>query len=276
MNVLLEPGDHAVAISPSYQSLYEVVKSIPCEISYWKPDEVNWTYDVEDLRALVKEHTKLIIINFPHNPTGSYLSKKELLEIVDLAREKDIYVFSDEMYHKLLIGDREELPPISDQYEKGISLWGTSKTFGLAGLRTGWLVSQDKEFLQKVLAYKDYLSICHPAPSEILSIIALNKLEKFLVPNIEKIKRNISLFEPFAHKHALIDSFVPPQAGSTSFVRLNIDQSSKDFSDQLVKETGVMTVPGEMFEYPGKYIRVGFGRENFSEALAVLERYLEE
>jgi aspartate/methionine/tyrosine aminotransferase len=270
MNVLLEPDDHVIAISPSYQSLYEVVKSIPCEISYWKPNEVDWIYDVADLRSLIKANTKLLIVNFPHNPTGSYLSKKELQEIVDLARKQDLYVFSDEMYHKLIINASEELPPISDLYEKGISLWGTSKTMGLAGLRTGWLVSQDKAFLKKVLAFKDYLSICHPAPSEILSLIALNHLDRLLIPNIEKIKRNIALFETFAHEHTLIDSFVPPQAGSTSFVKLNIDRPALDFSDQLVKETGLMTVPAEMFEYPGKYIRVGFGRENFSEALDTL------
>lgn len=274
MNVLLAPGDHVVAISPSYQSLYEVVKSIPCEISYWKPDESSWTYNVADLRSLVKPNTKLIIINFPHNPTGSYLSKKELLEIVDLAKEHDIYVFSDEMYHKLMIGDTEELPPISNVYEKGISLWGTSKTMGLAGLRTGWLVSEDKAFLKKVLAFKDYLSICHPAPSEILSLIALNHLDKLLIPNIEKIRKNISLFRAFTRKHALIDTFVAPRAGSTAFVKLNIDQPALDFSDQLVQETGVMTVPAEMFEFPAKYIRVGFGRKNFPAALGVLDQYL--
>lgn len=276
MNVLLEPGDHVVAISPSYQSLYEVVKSISCEISYWTPNEADWTYDVEDLKALVKENTRLLIINFPHNPTGSYLSKQELLEIVDLARDQDIYLFSDEMYHKLIINAAEELPPVSDLYEKGISLWGTSKTMGLAGLRTGWLVSQDKAFLKKVLAFKDYLSICHPAPSEILSLIALNHLDQLLIPNIEKIKKNISLFEIFAAKHDLIDTFIPPQAGSTSFVKLNIDRPALDFSDQLVRETGVMTVPAEMFEYPGKYIRVGFGRRNFPDALGVLENYLKD
>ena len=160
MNVLLEPSDHVISISPSYQSLYEIVNSLHCELSYWEPNPANWKFDVNDLKALIKNNTKLIIINFPHNPTGSYLTKSELIEIVELARQHDIYIFSDEMYHKLVADGTEELPPVSDLYEKGISLWGTSKTFGLAGLRMGWLVSQDRVVIQKVIAFKDYLSIC--------------------------------------------------------------------------------------------------------------------
>ncbi|MDG2419405.1 MAG: aminotransferase class I/II-fold pyridoxal phosphate-dependent enzyme, partial [Saprospiraceae bacterium] len=214
------------------------------------------------------------ILNFPHNPTGSYLLKSELNEIAELARANDLYIFSDEMYSKLMVGDKEELPPISDLYEKGISLWGTSKTFGLAGLRTGWLVSQDKKLLQKIIAFKDYLSICNAAPSEILSIIALNHMDIFLQPNIKKIKRNILLFEKFVKRHSIFEKFIPPQAGSTSFVKLNIRESSLDFSNNLVEKKGIMTVPAEMFEHEEKYIRIGFGRENLPEVLEVFDDYL--
>ncbi len=274
MNVLLQANDHVIAVGPCYQSLSEVVKSISCELSFWKPNYDDWTFDTEDLKSLIKKNTKLIILNFPHNPTGSYLSKSELNEIVEIARANDLYIFSDEMYHKLMVGGMEELPPLSDLYEKGISLWGTSKTFGLAGLRTGWLVSQDKNFLKKVVAFKDYLSICNAAPSEILSIIALNHIDSFLQPNIQKIKRNVLLFKKFVERHSIFEKFVPPRAGSTSFVKLNIEASSLDFSNQLVEEKGIMTVPAEMFEHEGKYIRVGFGRENLPEVLDVFDDYL--
>lgn len=273
MNVLLKPEDHVVCIAPSYQSLYEVVRSLNCDISYWKPNPENWKFEVSDLINLIQKNTKLIIINFPHNPTGSYISKSELFKIVELAKQQNCYLFSDEMYRKLQVGEMEELPPVCDLYEKGISLWGTSKTFGLAGLRTGWLVSQDVAFLKKVMAFKDYLSICNSAPSEILSLIALNHLDKFLIPNLEKIKRNILLFRDFAANQVLFGNFIPPKAGSTAFVKLNIDYPSKTFSDCLVKESGIMTVPSEMFEYGNQHIRIGFGRQNFSETLKQLETY---
>ncbi len=274
MNVLLDSTDHVVTVSPCYQSLSEVVKTIGCEISYWKPKPENWEFNTDDLEKLIKKNTKLIIINFPHNPTGSYLKVSQLNEIVRIAEKHDLYIFSDEMYHKLMIGDMQELPPICDVYKKGISLWGTSKTFGLAGLRIGWLVSQDLKFLHSVVSYKDYLSICNSAPSEILSIIALNHFDKFLLPNIQKIKSNIRLFDDFYKKHKQINGFIPPKAGSTAFVKLNIENSSLDFSNKMVEEAGIMTVPAEMFEYVGKYIRIGFGRKNFSEALVEFDVYL--
>jgi len=274
MNVLLNANDHVISVAPAYQSLYEVVKSLDCDLSFWKPNEENWQFEVNELEKLIQKNTKLLIINFPHNPTGSYLTLSQLEEIVDLARKYDITIFSDEMYHKLVSDGVEELPPISDIYENGISLWGTSKSFGLAGLRIGWLVSQNKKFLDKVVAFKDYLSICNSAPSEILSIIALNNIDHFLNPNIAKIKKNVSYFQEFVKGNQIIDSFIPPKAGSTSFVKLNIERSSLKFSNQLVKETGIMTVPAEMFEYKGKYIRIGFGRKNFQEVLSVLDNYL--
>jgi aspartate/methionine/tyrosine aminotransferase len=274
MNVLLNSNDHAITVSPCYQSLSEVVKSVGCELSFWKPREENWEFNVADLEQLMKENTKMIILNFPHNPTGSYLTIDQLNEIVRIAKKHDAYIFSDEMYRKLIMDDVEELPPICDLYEKGISLWGTSKTFGLAGLRVGWLVCQDKSFLQKVVAFKDYLSICTSAPSEILSIMALNHIHLFLNPNLKKIKKNISLFKEFAANQEIVSSFISPKSGSTAFVKLNIDTSAIEFSNQLVENTGIMTVPAEMFEYEGKYIRIGFGRENFPEVLAEFGNYL--
>ena len=276
MNVLLDAKDHAITVYPCYQSLYEVANSIGCELSFWKPSEDDWVFDTNELEKLVRKNTKLIILNFPHNPTGSYLTKKQLDAIIAIARKHDLYIFSDEMYHKLIIDAAEELPPICDGYEKGISLWGTSKTFGLAGLRTGWLVSKDHEFLKKVLAFKDYLSICSSAPSEILSIIALNNINLFLDQNIKKIKNNISIFKEFSKKQGIISNFIPPKAGSTAFVRLNIACSTLEFSNQLVKKTGIMTLPAETFEYQGKYIRIGFGRAGLSEALEVFTTYLEK
>lgn len=274
MNVLLKPDDHVVSVAPSYQSLYEVIKSIKCNISYWKPNPENWTFNTDELERLIQKETKLIVLNFPHNPTGSYITKSQLNEIIRIARKHQVYIFSDEMYSKLVHSGREELPPISDLYEKGISLWGTSKTFGLAGLRTGWIVSQDQTIIQKVLAFKDYLSICNAAPSEILSIIALNHIDDFLLPNLKKIQANITLFEEFAGEHDLIEKFIAPQAGSTSFVKLNIvEKTALEFSNKLVGKIGIMTVPSEMFEYEGKYIRVGFGRKNFPDVLDQLSSY---
>lgn len=274
MNVLLNAGDHVITVLPAYQSLFEVARAIGCEISYWIPDPDNWHFNPDDLEKLIQKNTRLIVINFPHNPTGSYLTRDELNKIVDIARKNNITIYSDEMYHKLTISKMNELPPLSDIYEKGISLWGTSKSFGMAGLRTGWIVCRDTKIIQNLLAFKDYLSICNSAPSEILTLMALNHVDKFIPPNIKKIKRNIQLFNTFANQYDHLLTFIPPQAGSTSFVKLNISSSSLEFSNKLVEQTGIMTVPSEMFGYGGKYIRIGFGRASFPKTLEELNQYL--
>ncbi len=288
---------HAVVISPAYQSLYEVLKSLNCDISYWKPRECCSTYngknngnccggqyyDIEDLRKLVRKDTGLIIINFPHNPTGAYLTRKQLDEIVEIAKLNGAYIYSDEMYRELIIKDGvEALPSVSDIYEKGISLWGTAKSFGLAGLRTGWLVSQDKELLSKVHSFKDYLSICSSAPSEVLTAIALNHSEKFIEPNILKIKENVAFFKKAVEEGKLpfVSKFEEPVAGSVAFVKIEPEKAeyllghqpktALEFSDAIVEKYGIMTIPASMFECDCNKLRIGFGRENFKEVLSKL------
>lgn len=273
MNILLKPADHVVVVSPCYQSLVEVVRSIGCEVSMWQPNPSSWSFDVDELEQLVTDRTRLIIINFPHNPTGAYLSVDELKRVVEIASRRGIYLFSDEMYRFLVHGGVQELPPACELYTRAISLWGTSKTFGLAGLRVGWLVSRDREFLQRVLAFKDYLSICSSAPSEMLAAMALNSIGVYLKPNLQKIALNIGLFKEFVERSEVFADFIAPRAGSTALVRLNISGAALDFCNRLVAETGIMCVPAEMFDYSDKYVRVGFGRSNFADVLMRLEAY---
>jgi len=276
MNILLESTDHVICMSPSYQSLYQITKSIGCELSYWTPNKENWHYDPNHLKNLIKDNTKLIIINFPHNPTGAFPTKADLSKIVEIARSKNIYLFSDEIYHLLLLGNTKELPCVCDMYEKGISLWGMAKSFGLAGLRIGWLASQNIELLNRIVAYKDYLTICNSAPSEILSLIALNHKEKFVTPNLIKIQKNIDLFIQFQKEHPNFIDFIRPKAGSTCFAKLNIQEPALEFCQKLVNNTGIMIVPSEMFEYGSDHIRVGFGRNNIPEILKVLSKYIKK
>ena len=274
MNVLLEKEDHVISISPSYQSLHEVVRSIGCTLSFWTPNPRDWKFEVEYLESLIKENTKLIIVNFPHNPTGAYWTTEEQQALIDVARKRGIYIFSDEMYHKLVAENTVEVAPLTCLYEKGISLWGTSKTFGLAGLRIGWMLSQDTQLIQDIIAFKDYLSICSNAPSEILSIIALNHIEAFLGPNLQKIRQNIQLFSNFVAQQEEWLTFIPPVAGSTAFVGLKKSVTSLKFTEAFLKQSAVMTVPAEMFHYEGAYIRLGFGRANFATSLNELEVFL--
>ena len=278
MNVLLSKGDEVVCMAPMYQSLYQIAKDIGCTLKLWEPRESNgnWSYSIADFEDLVSKNTQLVIVNFPHNPTGFSPNLEQYKMLIDVCRNNDVYVFSDEMYRFLDHGPGPCLPSMSDLYEKSISLWGTSKTFGLAGVRIGWLTSKDKAFLQKVENFKDYLSICSSAPSEILATIALNNLDYFLKRNLNKIQQNIVLFSSFQNKYSHLFDFAPPSTSSTAFIKLHLNQSAEDFAQKLVEETGIMILPSEAFEYGNTHARIGFGRESFPEVLAVLEGFLKE
>lgn len=278
MNVLLRGGDHVICMSPMYQSLYQIAQDLGCDMSFWKPvpNEKEWYYDLADLKKLIKNNTKLIVINFPHNPTGFSPNLSDYQEIIAIARQNGIMLFSDEMYRFLTHKGNSTLPSASDLYENAISLWGAAKTFGLAGLRLGWLTSKNKAILKKVESFKDYLSICNSATSEILATIALNNMEKFVEPNLEKIQSNILHFEQFHHHNPDFFDFIKPNSGSTAFVKLKIKSTALEFAEKLVQETGIMLLPSEMFEYGTSHARIGFGRENMPQVLQILENYLKK
>lgn len=276
MNVLLEKGDEVICMSPMYQSLYQVAISIGCKLNFWKAEKQNnqWYFDPSQLKSLVTPKTKLIITNFPHNPTGYSPSVEDWDAIIGIARKHGIVLFSDEMYRFLSHDSSTDTRSACDLYENAISLWGTAKTFGLAGLRLGWLTSRNSDILQKVEAFKDYLSICNNAPSEILATIALNNQSKFVEPNIQKITSNLELFKNFCARNAHFLDLPLPNSGSTAFVELKIKETAMDFAEKLVRDTGIMILPSETFDFGSKHTRIGFGRENFAEILGVLEQYI--
>ncbi len=278
MNVLLQPGDHVICMAPAYQSLYEVAKSIGCDLSFWNPssDAEAWYYDPEELDKLITNKTKLIIVNFPHNPTGYIPTLSDYNKIISIARAKGIFIFADEMYHQLEHDPKDTLPPMCEVYERSISLWGMAKTFALAGLRLGWVVCKDAKVMEEMKRFKDYLTICSPSTSEVLTLIVLRNKTKLIQHNLEKINANIQLFTTFCDEHRDHVRFLPTRAGSTAFVKLTVKEPSLAFSEKLVKETGIMTLPAEMFEFGYSHIRIGFGRKNMNVPLEILGKYLQK
>jgi aspartate/methionine/tyrosine aminotransferase len=275
MNVLLEPGDHVISIFPTYQSLYEVALSKGLEVSKWalKHTDNKWTIDFDELRSLIKPNTKLIVVNTPNNPTGYTFNESQLKELCQIAEEKEIYIFADEVYKGLDL-DGLKNPCVSDIYSKATSLGVMSKSYGLAGLRIGWLASKDAALLDKLIKFKHYISICNSGPSEFLSIIALTHGDKILKRNIEIIRENLALAETFFNKFDKLFINNPPQCGPIAFHKIKPDIGINGFCEDLVRDSGVLLLPATIYEYPGPYFRMGYGRKNFAESLHKFEEYL--
>ncbi len=193
-NCLVRNGDHVVCTFPGYQSLYSVAEALHAEVSRWEPDEADgWRFDPERLAELIRPSTRLIVVNFPHNPTGSLPAFADFERILEIAASYGIPVFSDEMYRLLERDPGDRLPAAVELYDRAVSLSGVSKTLGLAGLRIGWLVVRDERLMRRLIALKDYTTICNSAPSEILALAGLRARESILARHHERIERNLGL-----------------------------------------------------------------------------------
>lgn len=275
LNSILQKGDHIICTFPGYQSLYEVAQSLGCEVTLWKPEEQDgWHFDPTFLERNIKPNTKLLIFNFPHNPTGYLPSIEEYRKMVEVAKSHNLYVFSDEMYRFLELSGSDRLPSGCELYDKAISLFGMSKTFGMAGVRIGWLVTKDKETYNRMAIFKDYTTICSSAPSEILSLIALRAKDKIVGNHLKRINRNLSLLDKFFSDHQDKFEWIRPKAGTICFPKLKTKTTSQEFCQKVVNEAGIMLLPSTVYDYDDRHFRVGFGRENMPEALSKLEEYL--
>ena len=276
MHTLLKPGDHVICTFPGYQSLYEVARSIGCDVSTWEPDEDRgWRFEVERLKEKLRPNTTLVVVNFPHNPTGYVPQREDFEAIVGVARENGVYLLSDEMYRLLEIDEGVTLPAACEMYERAVSLSGMSKAYGLPGLRIGWLASRDRTFLERVGLLKDYTTICSAAPSEILALIALRARSEIIRRQGERVRRNVRTLEPFFGRHQKCFKWNRPIGGSVCFPRMLLVEDTSSFCDELIKATGIMVVPSTQFQFGRHHIRIGFGREDLPEVIDRFAKYLE-
>jgi aspartate/methionine/tyrosine aminotransferase len=277
MNALLRPGDHMIVTYPGYQSLYAIAEALGCAVTRWPltARDGRWRLDLDFLADQIRPETKLLVVNFPHNPTGYLPARNELDAIIDLARRHSLHVFSDEMYRLLEHNAGERLPPVADLYERGISLSGLSKTFALPGLRIGWLAMRDADLLARCIAFHDYTTICNSAPSEILGIMALRAKDRIAARNLAIILRNRAEMARFCARYGDLFTWLPPQGGSVAFPQLRGARPVGEFCRDVLDKRDVMILPGDVFDHEGNHFRVGLGRTNFPEALAQVEAYLE-
>lgn len=276
MNALLRAGDHAVVLTPAYQSLYAIAAGTGCDVTrlMLHAEGNRWRLDLHELERSLNERTRLIVVNFPHNPTGYMPAPDEFEAVVALARERGLYIFSDEMYRLLEHDAARRLPPMCDIYEKAVTLSGLSKSFGLPGLRVGWLAMRDRALLERCMGLKDYTSICSSAPSEILAILALRARDRFLRRNQELLARNLDVARRFFAQYANFFRWMEPEGGPVALPAWTGPGTVEEFGRRLLEQQGVLIAHGALFEYPGAHFRVGMGRRNFAEALGHVEQFL--
>jgi aspartate/methionine/tyrosine aminotransferase len=275
MMAALRPGDHVIVQFPAYQSLYEIARSIGCDVTLWRMDEKKgWSPDIGALQDLVRPATKVIVINSPHNPTGYQFPEGDVRALVRFAEERGITIFSDEVYRFLEHRADDRLPAMAELPGGHVSLGDVSKAYGLAGLRVGWIVTRDRDLLGRLASYKDYSTICNSAPGEFFAGIALRHRGKIVARNLEIVRRNVGLLERFFADWSGLFSWVRPRGGTTAFPRLKGEAGASAFCTDLLESAGVLLVPATVFEHGDAHIRFGYGRQDMPEALERLDGYL--
>lgn len=274
MLAALKEGDHVIVHAPHYQSLSEVAKGIGCEVTPWLAREENgWALDIHELRRLLRSKTKAVIVNTPHNPTGYLMPREDYSILHGFVQEYGLLLFSDEVYRESEYDPLARLPAACDLGDHAVSLGVTSKTYGLAGLRIGWIATKNRELYEKMASLKDYTTICNSAPSEFLAEVAMRNRGKLIARSLGTIQNNLAVMDDFFARREDLFSWVRPQAGSMGFPKLlrgNVDE----FCDKVVREAGVLLLPGTMYDDTGNHFRVGLGRKNLPQAVRRLDEFL--
>jgi aspartate/methionine/tyrosine aminotransferase len=279
MHAILEPGDHAITVIPNYQSVESVPLSICDTTGIALDPDRNWDLDLNRVRDAIRPNTRVICINFPHNPTGKVISGETLDSLIAICRERSIYLFSDEVYRLLERRPEITLPQVADRYERGLSLGVMSKAYGLPGLRLGWVASKDVELLQRMERVKHYTSICSAAPSELLTQIALKARERILARNLQLLGENLVILEDFFAEYARLFEWHLPDGGSIGYPRYLGPEGVEAFAAELVEQAGVLLLPGSVYQSdlgptPANRFRVGYGRANLPEGIAAMRGHL--
>lgn len=274
MNAVLAPGDHLVVQFPAYQSHYSVAQSIGATITQWNCDlDREGAPDVDELPRIVRPQTRAIVVTTPNNPTGYQFERAQLDAVVNLARERGLWLFADEVYRGTE-READRLPAVCDLYERGVSLGGLSKAYGLAGLRIGWVAARDPSLYERMATIKDYLTICNSAPSEFLAGIALRHSER-LTERVRAIAaRNLRVLDEFFARRSNLFQWSRPRAGTTAFPRY-LGGSSEAFCLGAAERAGVLLLPSSAFDAGDSNLRVGYGRANLPEALSVLDEFID-
>ncbi|MTI79298.1 MAG: aminotransferase class I/II-fold pyridoxal phosphate-dependent enzyme [Firmicutes bacterium] len=274
MNCLVQPGDNIVVQYPIYQSLFEVASSIGAEVRCWHLDE-NFNLDLDKLPQLIDEQTKMVVVNYPHSPTGAMISIEQQQRLIQIIEKNDCYLISDEVYAGIVYNPTHELPRAADLSSLAVSIGDLTKPWGLGGLRVGWLASKQPELLEKCSAMRDYTTMCNAAPAEYLSSIAVQYSEEILPQKIELARQNIKTWQQFCEQHPGVFSWIPPKGGFTAFPKIELDVNVDNFCRKLAEEYSVLLMPGSTFG-SDQHIRIGFGNNStqFEEGLELFSKFI--
>jgi len=281
LQLLAEPGEHVVVTVPNYQALETVPRAAGIEMTGVLLDERDgWRLHLDEVEAALRPTTRVVAVNFPNNPTGAVPDAATFAALVELCEERGIRLFSDEVYRGLELDPARTLPQAADLSPTALSMNVLSKSYGLPGLRIGWLACRDHAVLERLERHKHYTSICNAGPSELLGAIALGAGAQVQARNRAIIAENLPQFDAFFARHAARFEWAPPQGGCVAFPRYLGSEGVEEMCRELLDRDSVFLLPASIYRsdlapVPEDRFRIGVGRRDPGPALEAFDAYLE-
>lgn len=257
----IEPGDDVVFQMPNYMQMWGLLRGFGARVKpFFLRESLGWQPDLDELKKVVTGKTKMIIVTNPNNPTGAVLSRKAMDKIVELAATANAWILSDEVYQG---AEREgpTSPSFWGKYDKTIVVGGLSKSYGLAGVRVGWILGPEA-LIRKTWPYHDYTTISPSILSARLAKVALKPpiREKIIKRTRWIIQTNFPVLESWLNRQKGLFKFIPPKVGAICFARYRLNINSTKLVDKLIRDKSVLVIPGDHFRMD-HYLRLGFGSE---------------
>jgi aspartate/methionine/tyrosine aminotransferase len=261
---LVEPGDEVVVMQPTYMQIPGLLRSLGATVKPWwleaDHEQALWRVDLDALDALLTDGTRMLVLCNPNNPTGLRVDADTLEAIVRRAEARGIWTVSDEIYQGSELDDR--LTPTAWARGERIVVTGSlSKSYGLPGLRLGWIVAPE-DSCERFWSHHDYTTI---APSALSDLVATRVLEgplreRLLERTRRLLRRNLELATAKLLPHGDVVRFIPPQAGAMLFMEVDLPVASTELAERLRDERSVLIVPGAHYGMD-RWLRIGFGGE---------------
>jgi capreomycidine synthase len=277
MHLALKPGDEVIVVDPAYQQLHDIAAWRGCRVTRWRLDAHNgFAADISALRELAAFGAQMIVVNFPHNPTGVSITPAEQKELVAIAAEAGAWLVWDHAFGELTY--TADPLPLPTWYDRSIAFGTFSKSYGLAGLRVGWCVAQP-ELLARMALLRDYIALYVSPVLEFFAEHAVRHADTIVARHREHARENLRIVADWAEGRPELVRFTAPAGGVSTFVEL-VDQPDVVRScRRLAEQHRVLLVPGACFDDAYRnYVRLGFGgtRTELTEGLSLLERVLRE
>lgn len=267
---MLRPGDHIVVVRPNYATNIETPRAIGCDISYIDLSfEEGFRLDLGRVAAAIRPETKYVSITCPHNPTGVMISEPELRAVVDLVERRGTRLLFDETYRDMTFGP--VLPVAAGLSDRVISVSSLSKSYGMPGIRIGWLVTKDKALMETFLAAREQIGISGSMVDEYIAYVALSRRAEWLVASNARIAGAFAIVREWIVTEPLVE-WVEPSGGCVCFPRIvpsvNVDLAA--FHDRLYRDHGTYVGRGRWFEQDDRHFRIGYAWPDEAELRAGL------